>query len=761
MGKLDDLTKEFHGEVADLRNQVKEHHTEFTRRMDSVDQNISELNANMSRISETLAQLVAQQRLDPVTREDFASPSSGVREVRNSFPAEAGGNRNVGYRGINNVLENRNNMLKEVELPQFCGSHPYTWINQVERFFRLGNYNDAERMEVLFITLQGPALHWFNKEMSRDPFRDWVQFKKRLIAMFNQKMEDNPQMRLFALKQKGPVTEYVNEFEELTTIVTGAEEENLDHVFYLGLKPEMQEVVKMQKPRGLSALFSMVISMEDSIFCKFMAEVANPFRRSGLSFPLRSASQYNSQRNWSTSSSTDSPKPSIQNNEPSEASKTQSQNAKPPWKNNGGRNYSGMLKLSPAEIAEKRRLGLYYKCPEKWSREHQNTCHNIMLQVFTVVNEEEVEIVEEDWNEGLENEMEVVKPGSIQLSLFSFLGVDSPGVTKLWGTIGKTKVVVMIDSGAKHNFIYPSVLSKTHLTPAKNRTFEILLGTGITVNGSGVCKDVSLELQNHEFTADFFVLELGNTEIILEVQWLRTLGKCECDWEDHEMSFNYKGEKITLFGDPELQSSGKSLKQMQETKWVEYAELDVELYVVSKKEESIVVPEQIQLVLDDFAEVFAEPTKLPPVRGREHAINQVAGSGPISVRPYRYPHAYKEEMEKLVSEMLKAGTIRPSKSPFSSPVLLVKKKDGSWRFCIDYRALNKVTVADKFPIPVIDQLLDELHGAKYFSKLDLRAGYHQIRKQESDVKKTAFRTTNGHYEFLVMPFGLTNAPATF
>lgn len=135
------------------------------------------------------------------------------------------------------------------------------------------------------------------------------------------------------------------------------------------------------------------------------------------------------------------------------------------------------------------------------------------------------------------------------------------------------------------------------------------------------------------------------------------------------------------------------------------------------------------------------------------------GTGPVVVRPYSYPHFQKDEIERQCNKQ--QGIVWPSRSLFSSPVLLVKKHDGTWRFCVDYQELNAKTIKDKFPIPVVEELLEELYGSKYFVKLDLKSGYHQVRMNPPDIDKSAFRTHHEHFEFLVLSLGLSNAPSRF
>jgi hypothetical protein len=179
--------------------------------------------------------------------------------------------------------------------------------------------------------------------------------------------------------------------------------------------------------------------------------------------------------------------------------------------------------------------------------------------------------------------------------------------------------------------------------------------------------------------------------------------------------------------------------------------------------------QEVQQLLNEFAIVFQEPSGLPPSRQYDHHIPLIPGARPVSMRPYRVAPELKSEIERQIQELLQQGVISHSSSPFASPVLLVKKVDKTpeapilpaWRLVVDYHHLNALTVKGKYPLPVIDELLDELSGACWFSKLDLRAGYHQIRLAPGEEPKTAFQTHNGHYEFKVMAFGLTGAPATF
>lgn len=499
----------------------------------------------------------------------------------------------------------------------------------------------------------------------------------------------------------------------------------------------MQELVHMQKPRNLPEMVAEARAMESSIIRRVVKKELLLANKENYEAENKSNTTFNTNTWKMKSIATDS----VQGSE--------RQNGR--WEQRPRRHNSS------AELDEKRRKGICFKCDGPWGKDHK--CPNKELRVLTVFNGYEVEVLDGNVDNG---EREAIVGECMALSFTSYRGISSPETTKVRGTVGKADVVIMLDSGATHNFISPAAVQKLKLKCKQDPNLNVKLGTGIMVQGMGVCDRVSFSVQDLEFTTDFVVLELGQIDIILGVYWLRTLGDCKVNWETNEMSFLYKNRIVSLRGESDLHISKMSLKSLSSGFTLSTKGVEVELCNQQLLQaEGQPLTEGLQEVLTKYDQVFEIPTGLPPIRGREHSINLLPGNNAISVRPYRYPHAQKEIMEKMVQEMLDSGIIRPSQSPFSNPVLLVKKKDKSWRFCVDYRALNRVTVPDKFPIPMIDQLLDELNGSVVFSKLDLRAGYHQIRMREEDVAKTAFRTHDGHYEFLVMPFGLTNAPATF
>ena len=206
-----------------------------------------------------------------------------------------------------------------------------------------------------------------------------------------------------------------------------------------------------------------------------------------------------------------------------------------------------------------------------------------------------------------------------ELSLNAFFGVDTPTTTKLMGFFGNVRAIVMIDSGATHNFVSPRVVEAAKLQVATDKRFQVLLGTGVTVDALGVCRGVTFSLQDAFFESDFVSLELGNVDVILEVQWLRCLGKCLVDWERHEWSFKHHGKTVTLRGDPALTQTAASLKALHVSDLAEVLEMGT-----TSVPDSVLLP-SICSVLDKFQDVFAVPTGLLPLRGREHAIHLQPG----------------------------------------------------------------------------------------------------------------------------------------
>ena len=338
------------------------------------------------------------------------------------------------------------------------------------------------------------------------------------------------------------------------------------------------------------------------------------------------------------------------------------------------------------------------------------------------------------------------------------------------GYLHNRRVRVLIDSGASDNYLSTAFVNQYTLPTVPNYAPAVMLADGHKSDASRRVEDQHLRLGHRQITFNAVVTKLQHYDLILGAPWFRAHGPIQMDYDQRTCTFQLAGRTIVLSANLYIDDAGTQLSALQAKRALRNPDTPAYLAFIRPapspgldKETLATVPEECRDLIQEFSDVFPEklPYGLPPDRGDAHAIELEPGSKPPFQSIYHQSPAELKEVEKQLRELIDAGHIRPSKSPFGAPILFVKKKEGTLRMCMDYRALNKITIKNRYPLPRIDELLDKLNGARYFTKIDLRSGYHQIRVQPTDVHKTAFRTRYGHFEFTVMPFGLTNAPATF
>lgn len=335
------------------------------------------------------------------------------------------------------------------------------------------------------------------------------------------------------------------------------------------------------------------------------------------------------------------------------------------------------------------------------------------------------------------------------------------------------RVTVLIDGGAKGNFV-----STNFVRHIRARTTRVAspprasLADGRVYTCDKRLNAPLLEIDGYRARIGLWALPIEH-DVILGKPWLAQVNP-RIDYRRNTVSFTIDGHDFEWEATAIKRPTIMPLSAIQVKK---LTRRDAQMYLAVIRQVEDDTPPQhpdidpqsphvaaLNRLRTEFDDVFPEtlPKRLPPKReGFDHRIDLVPGAVPPSNALYRLSPAELQELKRQLTELLDAGYIRPSVSPYGAPVLFVKKKEGTLRMCVDYRALNKITIKNKYPLPRIDDLFDQIKGATVFSKIDLRSAYHQLRIVDEDIPKTAFRTRYGHFEWLVVSFGQSNAPASF
>jgi hypothetical protein len=331
-----------------------------------------------------------------------------------------------------------------------------------------------------------------------------------------------------------------------------------------------------------------------------------------------------------------------------------------------------------------------------------------------------------------------VKGGTIA----TLSGIPRYNTLRLKGLVQGKCMTALVYGGATHNCIDASLVARRGLRTEEFEAFHVAVAYGYTMTCFDMIPDLEVKFGNYTLTDTFYVVDLSDMDVVLGVQWLYSLGEIGFNYQTLTMSFrDASGSRIVLRGMSTGVPRAVSAKRMEIIFHHGDVAYTTECWITTRKdsEGQEQYHPQIRELMGHYEPVFGPiPPGRPPDRGFEHMIELEVGATLVITAPYRHPKKFKDEIEKEIKEFLTMGHIRPTRSTFASSVVLVLKKDGTLRMCIDYKALNKKTIKNRYPIPRIDEMMDELHGAVFFSKIDLHSGYHQISIREQDIEKTTF-----------------------
>lgn len=664
-------------------------------------------------------------------------PVKGTYQIPTKFSVphgvEFGANSSRGNRDLHGE-QGFNHRLPKLDFPQFDGSDPQSWRMRCEHYFGVYGTHPNLWVRIATIYFMGRAASWLRSSRAHEVFVDWGRFYEAVNRKFDRNQHRQLIRQLDQIKQTGSVSEFYERFDDLMNQLLTYDPMyntlNLVHRFIEGLRFDIREAVLLHCPEDLeSALVLALLQEELSERNQEQRKFVDGSQKFKNAYPL--------------------PLP------PTKVLKTEEKKG---GELNRGTNLSDKVS---ALRSFRRAQGLCYLCAEKWSPTHKcsgTVQLHAVQELFALfpdnANEDQASISSEDSDSSL-----------LAMSVHAVQGTDSQSTIRLQGKIQGLNILMLVDSGSSASFISDQLADRLTGVQFLAHPLSVKVANGQVLHCQKEMPSAEWFVSGQKFLTTFKVVALGGYDAILGMDWLTKYSPMQIDWQLKSIHLTVMGHEVLLRG---VQSDTSDCALISSQHLQHLHSIDSVAGLVhlcaslsDSTDQLSSVPDAVQSLVHEFSHLFEEPSGLPPARDYDHTIPLIPGAVPVNVRPYRYTPAQKDEIEKQVKDMLQKGIIQPSASPFSSPVLLVKKKDGTWRFCVDYRHLNAITVKNKYPLPIIDELMDELAGACWFSKLDLRSGYHQIRMAVGEEAKTAFKTHNGHFEFKVLPFGLTSAPATF